>query len=106
MAEITSLSAKEIDNARLVGKRTWGGLCGLMDNLVFTFNYSGHIGVDGETPVYVYLPLLATFTHGGQQLEGVGVTPDIEVDLDVNLLETTGRDTQLDRALQYIRTGN
>ena len=106
MAEITSLSAKEIDNARLVGKRTWGGLCGLMDNLVFTFNYSGHIGVDGETPVYVYLPLLATFTHDGQQLEGVGVTPDIEVDLDVNLLTTTGKDTQLDRALQYIRTGN
>ena len=38
--------------------------------------------------------------------EGVGVEPDIEVDLDREIFDTTGRDTQLDRALQYIETGN
>jgi ABC-type cobalt transport system substrate-binding protein len=106
MAEITSLSAKVADNARLIGKRTWGGLCALTDNIEYSYNYSGHIGVKGVTPVYVYLPMLATKTLDGQQLEGIGITPDIEVDLDSKLYETNGKDTQLDRALQYIRTGN
>jgi C-terminal processing protease CtpA/Prc len=38
-------------------------------------------------------------------LEGIGVTPDIEVDLDVRQLDLTGKDTQLDRALEFIRNG-
>ena len=105
MAEITSLSTKYIDNATLVGKRTWGGLCGLTGNEYFSFNYTGHIGEEGKTPVYVYLPLVAQFNREGQLLEGVGVTPDIEVDLDVKQLRSTGKDTQLDRALQLIRNG-
>ena len=105
MAEITSLSTKYIDNATLVGKRTWGGLCGLIGNEYFSFNYTGHIGEEGKTPVYVYLPLVAQFNREGQLLEGVGVTPDIEVDLDVKQLRSTGKDTQLDRALQLIRNG-
>jgi C-terminal processing protease CtpA/Prc len=49
---------------------------------------------------------VAQFTREGQLLEGVGVTPDIEVDLDVKQLRSTGKDTQLDRALQFIRNGN
>ena len=106
MAEITSLSTKYIDNATLVGKRTWGGLCGLIGNEYFSYNYTGHIGEEGKTPVYVYLPLVAQFNREGQLLEGVGVTPDIEVDLDVKQLRNTGKDTQLDRALQFIRNGN
>ena len=36
----------------------------------------------------------------------IHITPDIEVALDAQLFSTTGRDTQLDRALQFIRTGN
>ena len=106
MAEITSLSTKYIDNATLIGKRTWGGLCGLIGNEYFSYNYTGHIGEEGKTPVYVYLPLVAQFNREGQLLEGVGVTPDIEVDLDVKQLRSTGKDTQLDRALQFIRNGN
>lgn len=106
MAEVTSLSTKYIDNARLIGKRTWGGLCLLTENPDFPFNYSGNIGVEDQTPVYVYLPSLATFTREGEQLEGIGITPDIEVNLDTKQFQLTGKDTQLDRALQYIRTGN
>ena len=34
--------------------------------------------------------------------ESVGIEPDIEVDLDREIFDTTGYDTQLDRALQYI----
>ena len=55
--------------------------------------------------VYVYLPLMAQYNREGQILEGIGVTPDIEVDLDVRQLDLTGKDTQLDRALEFIRNG-
>ena len=105
MAEITSISAKYIDNATLVGKRTWGGMCALSGNDNFSINYTGHIGEEDKTPVYVYLPMLAQFDREGHILEGVGVTPDIDVDLDVKQLRSTGKDTQLDRALQLIRNG-
>ena len=47
---------------------------------------------------------MASFTLAGQLIEAKGLTPDIEVDLDVNLFKATGQDTQLDRALQFIRT--
>ena len=66
----------------------------------------GHIGERYKTPVYVYLPCVATFTLDHKIIEGEGITPDIEVDLDEATFMATGRDTQLDRALQYIRTGN
>jgi len=105
MAEVTSLSTKYIDNAKCIGKRTWGGLCALIGNEYFTYNYSGHIGEADKTPVYVYLPQVAQYNREGELLEGIGITPDIEVDLDVTLLKTTGRDSQLERALQYIRSG-
>ena len=105
MSEMTSLSTKYIDNARLIGKRTWGGLCALSGNESFSYNYVTHIGVEDVTPVYVYLPMVASFTHEGKILEGIGITPDIEVDLDVEQFKLTGKDSQLDRALEYIRTG-
>jgi len=106
MAEITALSTKYIDNAISIGQRTWGGLCGLTGNESFSYNYSGHIGEENKTPVYIYLPVMAQFTREGQILDGYGVTPDIEVNLDLIQFLTTGKDTQLDRALQYIRNGN
>jgi C-terminal processing protease CtpA/Prc len=76
-----------------------------MDSEYYSYNYSGHIGEDNKTPVYVYLPFMAQFTREGQILEGIGVTPDIEVDLDSKQHRATGQDSQLDRALQYIRNG-
>ncbi len=106
MSEITSLSAKALPNAKVIGKRTWGGLCGLVGNNDFTRTYAGYIGEKGVTPVYVYLPCLSQFSLDGELLEGYGVTPDIEVDLDADQFKTTGFDSQLDRALKYIRTGN
>ena len=105
MSEVTSLAAKTLNNAKLIGKRTWGGLCGLTGNEKNTINYSGKIGEPGKTPVYCYCPTLALMTVDDQILEGVGVTPDIEVDFDVVQFEATGKDSQLDRALQYIRNG-
>ena len=103
MSELTSLIVKLMPNGRLIGKRTYGGLCGLTGNEESSDNYSGYIGVENVTPVYVYLPTATTFTMDKEILEGVGVTPDIEVDLKDSEDQS---DSQLDRALQYIRTGN
>ena len=107
MSEVTCLGAKQMPNARVIGTQTWGGLCLLNgDPAAYSFNYAGIVGVQDETSFYAYIPSNVTIADNGGILEGVGVTPDIEIQLDKDLYETTGRDTQLERALQYIRTGN
>ena len=106
MAEITCLGAKQLENARLIGTQTYGGMCFLMSNpAAYSIYYSSSVGVANVTPFYAYIPVDVTITNQGGILEGVGVTPDIEVQLDQQLLQSTGRDSQLERALQYIRTG-
>ena len=107
MAEITTIVVRNMENGTHIGKRSKGGICGLTsDNSTFTNNYMGHIGERGKTPVYVYLPSVATFTLDKKIIEGEGITPDIEVDLDAATFTATGKDTQLDRALQFLRTGH
>ena len=106
MSEMTSLGCKQMQNGTVIGRRTHGGLCGLVGNNRNSDNYSGHIGVEGITPVYVYLPTECIFDFNKQPLEGVGVTPDIEVAYDPVLFKNTKQDSQIDRALQFIRTGN
>ena len=107
MAEITSLSCKQLSNGTLIGKRTHGGLCSLQsDPSVYYENYSGIVGVRYQTPVWLYIPHMVTMSKEKQLFEGVGVTPDIDVDFDITLSQTTGRDSQLERALQYCTTGN
>ena len=107
MAEITTLVVKNMENGTHIGKRSKGGICELTsDNESFTNNYMGHVGERGKTPVYVYLPSVASFTLDNQIIEGEGIAPDIEVDFDEATFKATGRDTQLDRALQFLRTGN
>ena len=107
MAEITSLGCQSLPNGTLIGKRTHGGLCSLITNPgVYYQNYSGIIGEMNKTPIYLYIPHMTTISKEGKLFEGVGLTPDIEVDLDVTQYQATGRDTQLERALQFITTGN
>ena len=105
MSEVTVLSAKQLPNTRIIGKRTWGGICSLTSQEDFSSNYTGHIGKKNVTPVYVNLPMVGLFDMNKHIVEGNGIQPDIEVDLDVAQFKQ-GRDTQLERALQYIRTGN
>ena len=107
MSEMTSLGCKQLPNGTLIGKRTHGGLCSLMsDPSVYYQNYSGIIGERGKTPVWLYIPQMVTMTKEQQILEGVGLYPDIEVDFDAQLYVSTGRDTQLERALQFCATGH
>ena len=106
MSEMSTLGVKTMPNGKVIGKRTWGGLCPLSDNEYNTYNYSGHIGEKGKTAVYGYVPMLGAFTLDKKLIEGEGITPDIEVDFDDTLFKNTGRDSQLERALQYITSDN
>lgn len=106
MAENAAVTAKLLDNGRVIGTQTWGGLCFLTsDPKDYTMTYASSIGEKDTTPVYCYIPVMALFVEGMGIREGVGITPDIEVPLDVTLFQQ-GRDSQLERALQYIRNGN
>ena len=105
MSETSVLCVKTLPNGTFIGKRSFGAICALTGNDEHSFNYAGYIGIDGVTPVFGHVPSMASFTLAGQLIEAKGITPDIEVDLDVNLFKATGQDTQLDRALQFIRTG-
>ena len=105
MSEMTTLSAKQVKNAIVIGRRTFGGLCGLLPNKYNTENYSGHRGVEGTTPVYVYMPTVCVLDMDKKSLDGIGIEPDIEVGFDYEEFERTGMDSQFDRALEYIRTG-
>jgi tricorn protease len=75
---------------KLIGKRTWGGLVGravspeLMDGGFATAPSSGVWNPNGEWEV-----------------ENHGITPDIEVDMDPELVRT-GHDPQLEKAVQVV----
>lgn len=106
MAEMTSIGTKVLDNAKLVGTRTWGGLCALSDASSYSNNYAGQIGIQNDTPVFCYIPQEVSISLDGKILEGYGVEPDIEVPFDAATWSRgAGPDNQLDRALSYIRTG-
>lgn len=103
MGEMTTSGVKAMPNGTVIGKRTWGGLCPLLPNEYNSLNYSGHIGISGTTPVYGYVPMMAAFDLDKKVMDGHGIEPDIEVDLNPTMF-AMGVDTQLEQALSFIRT--
>jgi len=87
-----------------IGSRTWGGLSALSDETFeYSSTYSGGFGEYNVTPFYGFVPrYVGLFGPDKQILEGIGITPDKEVHLDVNLWKTQARDNQLEAALDYI----
>jgi len=78
---------KHFEIGPVVGKRTWGGLVGIL-------GYPPLMDGGGVTA-----PNIAFWTDQGYRVENEGVAPDVEVEQwprDVN----AGRDPQLDRAIQ------
>ncbi len=71
----------------IVGKRTWGGLVGVLGFPVL---------MDGGT---VTAPNLAIWTEEGWVVENIGVPPDIEVEQNPADV-MAGKDPQLERAIQ------
>ena len=106
MSEMTALTCKQMPNGCVIGRRSWGGVCGLTGNDSFSTDYAGKIGIEGVTPVAVYLPTQCNFDMDKKSMEGIGVEPDIEVAYDRKKFTSTGYDSQLDRALEYIRSKN
>lgn len=114
-AEIICYEAKRMRNARVIGRRTWGGMNTLTPTPdikgvtydskfpYYSLTYSGHVGND-STSFKIFNPCAAFITEEGEILEGIGIEPDIDVSYD-NELKKQGRDSQLERALEFIRTG-
>ncbi|MFB3905714.1 MAG: PDZ domain-containing protein [Acidobacteriota bacterium] len=74
---------------KLIGKRTWGGLVGILGFPVL---------MDGGM---VTAPNLAIWTEDGWVVENEGVPPDIEVEqTPADVIQ--GRDPQLERAIQEV----
>lgn len=105
LGEIVCYAVRKLKNGRVIGQRTWGGLSPLttMDVTQKYCVLGDEYGRNGS--LYISIPSSTFFTQEGEILEGRGVTPDIEMELDAEEYEITGRDTQLERALEYIRTG-
>jgi tricorn protease len=71
----------------LVGKRTWGGLVGILGFPVF---------IDGGN---ITAPNLGIWTKDGFIVENVGVSPDVEVDQTPSEV-INGKDPQLEKAIE------
>jgi tricorn protease len=86
--DIFPAAFKALELGPLIGKRSWGGIIGIT-NL-------GPL-MDGGT---VYVPQFGTASADGRwTIEGVGVTPDIEVDNPPEAV-LRGEDPQLARAIE------
>ena len=110
MAENTTWGIKSLPNGCFIGTRTFGALSALQPNPeYYSDNYSGVFGVQNVTPIYGYVPkficLYADSSTGtARPVEGVGFSPDIECPWDIKLWKNTGRDNQLEKAIDYINT--
>jgi tricorn protease len=74
---------------KLIGTRTWGGLVGMSSNAGL---------VDGG---YVAVPRFGIFDKNGWIIEGVGVSPDIEV-VDRPEQLAAGKDPSVEKAVEVL----
>ena len=102
-AEITSLIIKMIPNGTMIGERTYGATGPLIQG-GFDYYYSGVFGDYNKYGYYVYTSNYDVVDLNYETTEGVGIIPDIECIFDFNALQN-GHDNQLERALEFIRTG-
>ena len=101
MAEISTLIVKEMPNGCFIGERTFGAH-GVI-NGDFEANYSGTFG-NANGNHYAYLSTRIVKDLNGNILEGIGVTPDIEMSYAQGTFKD-GEDSWLSRAVDYIKTG-
>lgn len=116
-AELTTLFIKYLPNGTFIGERTYGATCALWPqsgtmhdifyNGCFGDEYYWENGYPYNKKLFSYFVYTSTFDMVDRDyvsMEGRGVTPDIEVLYDATQLRR-GVDTQLNRALEYLRTG-
>ena len=105
LAENTTWGVMNQPNGYFIGTRTYGALSAL--NPVpeaYSETYSGAFGVKNVTPIYGFLPkYVCLYGEDLHVVEGHGFDPDENLPLDVDLWKSTGRDNQLERALDYVK---
>ncbi len=100
-AERVTMALSLLPQVTVVGETTYGAQSVVsFGSEARDFNYAGAFnlpnGWNVSTAVEVY-----RFADGNLY-EGIGFPPDVAVPFDVNLFKTTGRDNQLERALQIL----
>lgn len=117
-AEVATMLIKSLPYGVFIGERTYGAVGGLYANSssMHDMFYGGCFGDqeyfnNGPDPYsdifsfYVYTSTYHMVDKDYNDVEGVGVQPDIEVKYNKDRL-AAGYDNQLDRALRYIRVGH
>ena len=99
-AEITTQTIHSLPNGKFIGKRTCGATCPLLPG-GFNTLLSGVFGNYDEYGYYCYTSNFDLVLTDCTSLEGVGVTPDYDVDYKGE----DGKDEQLDAAIEYLETG-
>ena len=84
-------SYRKLGLGKLIGKRSWGGIVGISGSRSFLD------GQDMRTPFFT-----SYSTDGEWIIEGHGVDPDIEVDINP-FDDYNGLDAQLDKAVEYLK---
>ena len=100
MAEITPMAIQELPNGIIIGERSYGGH-GPLNNDINAF-YTGELE---NSAFRIYTSTSMTKRLDGKCYEGIGIIPDIEVFYNDEEFKH-GNDLQLERAIQYIKTGH
>lgn len=102
MSEMTAVPVKNLPYATVIGQRTFGGLGPLTSETHFSF--SGQFGDMNleDTSYSVYTSTWLSRTPDGELLEGIGVTPDIPVVLDLERFTKQHIDDQLEYAIDFL----
>lgn len=85
-------SFRKLGLGKLIGKRSWGGIVGISGSKAFVD------GQDMRTPFFT-----SYSTEGDWIIEGHGVDPDIEVDINP-FQDYKGQDAQLDKAIEELKS--
>lgn len=102
MAEMTTMAVLALPKGCFIGETTWGGNGTLVsDNGAFDVYYGGYFK---NNVITAYTTMTMMKDANGVIHEGAGIRPTIEVPYDAKSF-ANGIDTQLERAVKYIRTG-
>lgn len=102
MAEMTTMAVLTLPNGCFIGETMWGGNGTLVSsNSSFDTYYGGYFN---NNVILAYTTMTMMKDTNGMIHEGVGIRPTIEVPYDAESF-ANGTDVQLERAVEYIRTG-
>lgn len=88
-SEILAGAIKDYNKGTLIGTTTYGkGIVQRINRL--------------EDGTAIKLTVSAYYTPSGNNIHGIGIKPDIEIEYDYNLAEEQGIDNQLDKAIEIL----